>query len=355
MEQISLNILKTDYVRFLAKDTAKLFIKFESVPLVEEISGQTVRFTGDKFPFLEKAAFGNGIRMKPRSKISMPLLLQNYSEFSIGFWLRPYWVSPTISPITNLPVYYRMALFDKSNFSYNSSTGFVSSTDGTFAIYEESREEGFNVMKIQLTASDGKQVFVESERYETGKMHHFWISYYGPARRIELHVDGVLGSLFSEDGLAIPQSLFSNSLYFNINNSAIGYSSLLRENAGLLDELLFLNSYVSDSKVIANIINLGAEYFVDKSLFYKDIVNNCFACDDPTSLGVTSVLSNGKNFYAGRSDGTLFKGDREMWQVRRDFANKDEIKFVKKNIFDSDSKVDVNNGALELYKASVRI
>ena len=44
-----------------------------------------------------------------------------------------------------------------------------------------------------------------------------------------------------------------------------------------------------------------------------------------------------------------------MWQVRRDFANKDEIKFVKKNVFDSSSEISVEDGALKLYKASVRI
>jgi hypothetical protein len=355
MEQISLNILETDYVRFLVKDTARIFLKFESAPLIDEISGQVVMLSGEQFPFLEKTDYGNGIRLKPKSSLSTPLLLQNTSEFSIGFWLRPHWVTPTISPLTNLPVYYRMALFDKSAFSYSSYGGFVSSSNGTFVIYEESREDGFNVMKIQLTSSDKRTVSVETERYETGKMHHFWIAYYGPSRRLEVYINGVQAKLFSEDGLAIPQSLNSNSYYFNINNSAIGYSALIRANAGLLDELVVLNSYVVDSKTLANVINLGVEYIIDKSLLYKDIVHKCFACDDPTSLGVTSVLSNGKNFYAGRNDGVVFRGDRTMWQVRRDFANKDEIKFVKKNVFDSSSEISVEDGALKLYKASVRI
>jgi hypothetical protein len=44
-----------------------------------------------------------------------------------------------------------------------------------------------------------------------------------------------------------------------------------------------------------------------------------------------------------------------MWQVRRDFANKDEVKFVKKNFFGSNSIVDTQDGSLKLYKSSVRI
>ena len=355
METINLNILATDYNRLLIGDYVKFFMKFESAPIIDEISEQTLQLFGDRFPFIERAENGNGLRMRPKSSMSLPLLLSNNTEFSLGFWLRPFWISPTVSPLTNLNVYYRMALFDKSEFLDTSSTGYVTSSNGTFVIYEESREDGFNVMKILLTGGDKRQVAVETERYEAGKLHHFWIAYYGPGRRLDVYINGVKANLFSEDGLSIPSNINTNSTYFSINKSAIGYSSLLRDNAGFLDELVFIGKYIVDAKTIANAINLGVEYVIDKSLLYKEIVNNCFACDDPTALGVTSVLSNGKNFYAGRNDGTLFRGDRTMWQVRRDFANKDEVKFVKKNSFSSDSIVGVQDGALKLYKSSVRI
>lgn len=355
METISLNIGKSDYAKSLIQNI-KFLVKFESVPFREELSGQVLQSTGDQYPFAEKSIYGNGLRLRPKSSLFLPLLLSKSDEFSFGFWLKPSWISPTISPLTNLPVYYRMSLFDKSNFVYTNSTGFVSSVDGTFIIYEESREDGFNVMKIYLRSSDGQDVVVETDSYQTGKFHHFWIAYYGPSRKLDVYIDGKLAKLFSEEGLAIPQNLNNNSsVYFHINYSAIGYSSLLRNNSGLIDELLFINQFIVDSKTISKVINIGIENVVDQSLLYQSEVDNCFSFDDPTALGVTSVLSNGKNFYAGRNDGTLFKGDRTMWQVRRDFANQDEINFVKKNIFDADSVVSVESGALKLFKASVRI
>lgn len=355
METIDLNIKKSDYSNTLIQN-AKFFIKFESTPFLEELNSQILQSSGEQYSFVEKSVYGNGLRMRPKSSLSFPLSLSKTDEFSFGFWIMPFWISPTVNPVTNSTVYYRMSLFDKSNFTYTNSTGFITPNDGTFAIYEECRENNFNVMKIYLKSLDGKDIIVETDLYETGKFHYFWIAYHGPSRKLEVYIDGKITRLFSEEGLAIPENLNNNpSVYFHINNSAIGYSSLIRNNAGLIDELVFINQFIIDGKVISKAINLGAEHIIDQMLFYQGIVNNCFSFDDPTALGVTSVLSNGKNFYAGRNDGVLFRGDRTMWQVRRDFANKDEIDFVKKNIFDANSIASIYNGSLKLFKASVRI
>jgi len=355
METINLNINKKEYSNSLIQNV-EFLIKFESVPFKEELSDQLLQSSGSQYFFIEKSLQGNGARMRPQSSLFLPLLLTKLDEFSFGFWLNPFWISPTISPVTNMPVYYRMSLFDKSNYSYSSSSGFVSPVDGSFSIYEESRDDGFNVMKIHLISFDGKEIVVETESYESNKFHHFWIAYYGLSRKLNVYIDGKLVKLISEDGLPIPESLNNNSsVYFHINNSAIGYGSLLRHNAGFIDELVFISQFIANSKTISDIINLGVEYVVDQKLLYQGLVNNCFVFDDPTSLGVTSVLSNGKNFYAGRSDGSLFKGDRTMWQVRRDFSNREEINSVKKKIFDENSVVNIESGSLKLFKASVRI
>jgi len=356
MQQVSINIDLSSYVKNVINTKVKLFMKFEGLPIIDEISGQAVQILNDQPPFIEEAIFGNGLRMRPRSTISVPLLFDNPAEFSIGFWLHPAWISPTISPLTNLPVYYRMSLMDKSSYLYTSATGFIGATDTTFSIYEESIENKFNILKVLLQATDGTQITVKTEAYTTEKPHHFWISYYGPTRKLDIFIDGSPVQVFSEDGLSIPQSLNNSpSVPFRINSSAVGYGSLVRNNFGLLDEVVLINQAISDSSVIARVINLGVEYAIDQSLSYKEIVSNAFAFDDPTALGVTSVMSNGKNFYAGRNDGAVFRGDRTMWQVRRDFASEDEIKFIKKNTFSADSSITVENGSLKLYKASVRI
>jgi len=354
--QVPINIDLSSYIKNVINNKVKIFLKFETIPIFEEISGQIIQTNNDQPPFLEKSVYGNGLRLRPRSGFSMPLLLDNPSEFTLGFWLKPNWISPTISPATNLPVYYRMSLMDKSAYSYTSATGYVSSTNTTFCVYEESIENEFNVMKIVFESPEHIQTTIRTEPYKTGEIHHFWISYYGPTRQVNVFIDGVLSPIFSEEGLSTPKTLNNTpSVPFNINLSAVGYSSLIRNNSGLLDELVFFNQAISDTSFIARAINFGVENVIDQSLLYNEIVDLCFAFDDPTALGVSSVISNGKNFYAGRNDGVLFRGDRTMWQVRRDFVNPEEINSLKKSVFADDSVIDIQNGSLKLSKASVRI
>jgi hypothetical protein len=179
---------------------------------------------------------------------------------------------------------------------------------------------------------------------------------YGPSRKLQIFIDGKEVGLYSEDGFQIPTNIYDNPVIpFTINNSAVGYSSVLRNNNGTIDELVFFNKFIIDSDALATVINYGTKFIIDKSLTYRNFVHNCFAFDDPTFLGVTSVLSNGKNFYAGRNDGNIYKGDRVMWQSRRDFANADETKFIKKNKLDAKSIIDIKDGSLQIFKGSVRI
>jgi hypothetical protein len=356
METVSLNIAATDYGKYVLDENAKFFISFDSIPLIDEISGQSLQISGESLSTLVSGPHGQALKVQPRSKFNLSLLLNTTTEFSLGFWLNPSYIPPNVSNVTGLPVYYRMALFDKSNFSYSSSTGYTSADSGSFVVYEECREDGFNVLKILLIGSDLRETNLETERYETGKFHHFWITYYGPSRKLQVFIDGKSVALFSEDGYQIPTSIYDNPVIpFSINNSAVGYSSVLRNNNGTLDEVVFFNKFIIDIDKIATLINFGARYIIDESFSYRSYTHNCFAFDDPTSLGVTSVLSNGKNFYAGRNDGVIFKGDRVMWQSRRDFANADEVKFIKKNILDAEAIINVEDGALKIYKGSVRI
>lgn len=356
MDTVTLNIAASDYNKYILDRSAKFFISCDQIPLIDEISGQVLQNLGDIALSLTPGPHGNAIKLQPRNKLSLPLLLNSVTEFSLGFWLKPSFIEPNISTVTGLPIYYQMSLFDKAQFSYSSTNGYTSIADGSFVFYEECREDGFNVLKIVLVGADLRETNLETDRYQAGIYHHFWITYYGPSRKLQVFIDGKLVGLFSNDGYQIPNSLRDNSVIpFSINNSAVGFSSLLRNNSGAIDEVVFFNNFMIDIEKIATIINSGAKYVIDQSLLYRSNAHNCFAFDDPTALGITAVLSNGKNFYVGRNDGTIFKGDRTLWQVRRDFSDTHEFKYVKRSIMSTESEIKVENGALKLFKGSVRI
>ena len=331
------------------------FFKFESLPFVEEVSLETLNNEGTQSPILELGAFGNGCRFRPQSRFSFPLEMDNGTGLTVGFWLRPNNILPTISSSTGLLVYYRTALMDKAEYEYSAASGLVTISNGTFSIYEECRDSNKNVLKIHLFDNDDNETVLSTSDYECDKMHHFWIVYDGNLREVKVFIDGISRDVVVEEGSVSSSIKMSQGTYFNFNKSAVGYNTLLRTNTGLLDEVVIINEAVNDQETLGIHINLGAEFAVDETLRWRQEVYQSFGFDDPTALQIGDIYSNGSNIYVGRSDGKLFKGGRLMWEVRRDFANNEEEGFIKKNFLADDSEINFQNGYLKISKANIQI
>lgn len=331
------------------------FFKFESLPFIEEVSLEVLNNEGTQAPVLEIGAFGNGCRFRPQSRFSFPLELLNNRSLTIGFWLKPNNILPTVSSSTGLLVYYRTALIDKAEYEYSAGSGLVTISNGTFSIYEECRDNNKNILKIHLFGSDDNEVVLSTSDYECDKMHHFWIVYDGSLGQVKVFIDGVPRDVTVEEG-EIPSTIrMSIGTYFNFNKSAVGYNALLRTNTGLIDEVVLINDAIIDQETIGRHINFGTEFAVDETLRWRQEVYQIFGFDDPTALHIGDIYSNGSNIYAGRSDGKLFKGSRLMWEVRRDFANNEEDSFIKKNLLATDSEITFEEGYLKISKANIQI
>tara|TARA_B100001778_G_scaffold334404_1_gene345632 strand:+ start:44351 stop:45142 length:792 start_codon:yes stop_codon:yes gene_type:complete len=258
---------------------------------------------------------------------------------------------------SNETSYYRLALINASNISLNNTTNIYEASTG-FCIFEESVENERNQMYIFLGGTTGDVVLRSNETYSTSDFHHFYIAYSGASRSIVLYIDGKRVSTSIVTGSEIPQLIDRNNLTprtLRINDSAPGFSGLVRNHFGTIDELFFTNKYQASSEIVARHINLGSEFVAFSDLSNQDQVTMMFGFDDPSSLDLRAVFSNGTNVYAGRSDGRVYKGDRLLWQSRRDFANREEISFVRPNLLSAEATVTVDEGALRINQASVRI
>jgi hypothetical protein len=357
MQTINLNILATDYKKYSIDTSAKLYLTFDEKKPINQINDQVLEYASLSNINFVQSPHGSALQLQPSQKFSTTIDSPFTDQFTFGFWLKSTHIQPSVNTLTGLPIYFRTALFDKANFQYSNVSQYVSATDATFVIYEESREDNFNVLKILLISSSLDEIYVETEKYATDKYHHFWIAYYGPTRTLDVYIDGEIASLYSESGAQIPSSVNNNvATKFNINNSAVGYTSVLRNNSGCIDEVVFYDRYVSDNKLISKVINYGANYIIDFSKSYEEIVHECFLFDDPTCLGIKCMAITGKTIYVGRNDGVLFKGDRSMWQSRKDFGNQKEIDSLQKYITNVEtSKITTVAGNLEIASASVRV
>ncbi len=339
-----------------------VFFKFDSLPLVDYVSNNKITISNDSRDqlFLTEGAFGNALNMRPLSVLSFGLdkIRTDLKEFSLGFWLKPFNIKPTSNPTTGLSNYYRLALVDKANFILDGASGNINAIadESTFVVYEECKENSMNLMKLVLQSGASEEVVIVTPEYAANEFHYFWITYSGTAGDVRIFIDGIDQGIFLEEGSDIPTVLnVDPSVPLHINNSAIGNSGLLRGNFGVLDELIFRAEYQNDPVVLSGHINKGSEYIINNALANLMEVHQGIAYDDPTTIDVSAVFGNGKNIYAGRSDGRLFRGDRTMWKARRDFANRDEINSVNKNLLSPDSIIDIVDGSLRLFKGTAKI
>lgn len=353
--------IDSDYLKSLASNArvskdAVAFIKFENLPLIEEISQKQIISIGTEQGYIESGAFGNALHLRPKSSYIYEGNLKSFYELSVGFWLLPFYVNPTINQSTGIAQYYRQPLVDKSMYYFDTPSSYILTEKDSFSMFEESIDNERNVMKISIRGTNGSLAILSSESYSTGEFHYFWLSYNGPSNICKFYIDGKEVSLTLEEGISIPHKINSiPTTPFHINLSAIGQSSLIRGNSGIIDELIIMSKSNFDERSIGRHINLGTEFVINNALMTRDEVNIGFGFDDPTALTVNSVYSNGKNLYLGRSDGKIFKGDRLIWQARKDFSLKEELNYVRKNILGDNALIEIDNGSLKIQKASIRI
>lgn len=340
-------------------DEFKIFLKFENIPLVNSIDNNQINSFGSSEPtLLEDGSFGQALRMRPLKTLSIPLFtVASISEFSMGFWLNPSWQKPSTNKSTQQAANYRKPLIDKAVYFIDLSSDLIKfDTDKTsFSIYEESIENNENVLRIYLQGAEGNVTY-ETEPYQTDQWHYFWITYNGPSGLFRVYIDGKIIALINASGSPLPNFLnVSTSVPFQINNSAPGFSSLIRGNSGLIDEVLYQDTSMTDENILYRHINLGSEYVIDRRLLSAQDFSQGFTFDDPDTININTIHSNGKNIYIGRSDGFIMFGDRKLWLARKDFSNQQEMDFIKSQKLSDDSVVDIVNGEIQISKAVVRI
>jgi len=331
------------------------YFRFENLPFIEEISSNFVNNTGTISPIIENSSFGNGCRFRPNASFEFPLNIKRNSSLSVGFWMNPRNILPSVDSLSGEKVYYRSSLFDKANLSYSSSSGLISMSSGSFCFYEESRDENQNILIVHFMDEDDNEFILYTEPYDCDILHYFWISYSGSSKQVKVFIDGIEKNLELKYGSITDSISLSSDVYLSFNRSAIGKNSLLRNSSSLIDELIFLNEFITDKYIIASHINNGSLYSTQESLLWRRENNYVFGFDDPTSLEITSIFSNGNYIYVGRNDGMIMRGCRSIWESRRDFSVSEEKYYINKSVLSKDSVISFDEGALRLSKSNIQI
>jgi len=265
-------------------------------------------------------------------------------EYTLGFWLYP--VSPgiAIDPVTGnllsieMPV---IAFVDGSSAEHS-----------IIEITEHTKTSGNNSLRV----SERGGYSADSEEYEPGKWHHFWIT--RNSTELKIFVDAIENTLQDEVGTIsekVTEGLES-FLYTYVNHSLDGYGTAIAKNGSIIDDIFLLNVMNSSQSDIQRVINDGVLYMIDTIYTDTNVVKSDIYMEDPETITVNSMIDDLSYIFVGRNDGKILRGSPLFWETRRSFSDDEE--YVSGGIPESLKGKDENDndtGFLKLSQNTIRL
>jgi len=324
----------------------KFLAEFKDESLIDRVSNLDLEIGGNDRDIVFA---DNGYQMKQNQYLFLQdanLSISNAA--TISFWLFPKNLGRAKDPVTLDILPMRMPLLQIGPGLTNSSDEYAP-TSTSLLIYEETLTGNQNRLVIILY-SGGVQVYIaKSSAYDADIWHHLLCKYNGSTQTLTLFLDGLTVSLNSTG--TVPATINGTTVGVWINRQSFNASYDVLRNTGIIDDLVILNSDLSDILEIQKIINLSPDFAVDVSYSDLEEVDFDILFEDPTAVKITDISDDRSYFYASRTDGRLLQGSPLLWQSRKDFSNENELSVVKKfgtGITQTNGFLNINNGTVRL-------
>jgi len=287
--------------------TLKFFAKLDQIPLIDAVSGNSLRVVGSGSASLLTDKLGYQMREQQHLQLT-DISLNITNKASVGFWLNP--VNPGVvrDPVSEDLKPLRMSVMDIQDLG----------GDEIFLVHEETDKDGKN---NRLKVIVDSNVTLLSSKYTISNWHHFWIFYDGSAGSVKLFVDG------KEDQSStsgVPPDLSTSVGTVNISRQALGTIFDVGDNTGGIDDVVVLNDAISSSATLKKIINTSTAYAFDTSFENNDEVDQGFLFNDPNAFTVTALVDDGTSLLASRTDGKILEGLPLFWETLRRFQDPEE-------------------------------
>jgi hypothetical protein len=331
------------------------YVPFDSDPILEVKSSTFFTSYGVE-PIMVPAKFKTGWQMSDTTYIGINNSITLSSAMTIGFWLNSVNPGVVTNPTSKATVPLLMPLMSKASFT---GTTNINSSTWTFIMWEETQIDGTNIMKVALQGlvnTTSVYCTLYSSPYDVGVYHHFWIVYSGGSvPSLRLFVDTVEDYSSTIYG-TIPAQLSMNSATFSINNSVLGPSYQIARNQGIIDDLAIFSSVKDDTATIKEAANNGIAYIAVSEQVGTVEVDQAAVFDDPGTAQINAVYPSRGRLYIARSDGQLRRGDKLLWQSRKDFSQNAEIEYVTSIVKKAtDGTATISDNSLSITDAVVRL
>lgn len=313
---------------------ANIYIPFDSNSLIEQQTTTLPTITGT--PVIVPSVFANGLQMNGSTSASYAISISISTGLSIGFWLKSSNPGMVTGPgFSTLPLY--MPVFTRATFTY--SVGVVSASQHQFTIREETQQDGTNVLTAIFVG--GTTATVSSNPYKTGEYHYFWITFDGTICHIWIDF---VDQTASTSG-TVPATLSASIAGFNINDNVAGNGYQIAKNNGIIDDLILFNSFQSTT-VMQRAASYSGNYVATSSLQFTEELDQALVFDDPTTVQINAIASNRGNVYVARSDGSLLRGVKALWDSRRNFNTAKELSLLDFVTTKGETALELDGGSL---------
>jgi len=292
---------------FTLSSGSENYLRYQTYDLFEN---RTVNHYGLKLDSGTRLTAGPMFNFVDGSTYSVSLIFWYYQSSPLGFVRNVVTLNPT-------PKF--VPIIAKANSSTASGGDEIISA-GEWVVCEQAFSETQNKIAVGL-CSGGYDVThkYESEAFVPG-LHLVSISYTGDGTtgRIRIDIDGERGT----DYLA-PESLLTTVGHLRIGQIGLGNTAHRGSVSGaILGETVLRETDAIDTDDPARMFIFGSEYIRDDE--YVDLGFRFLGLSyhQPSTVTSNHIYDEGGNIYVSRSDGSIHKGSRPIWDT--EFVYEDE-------------------------------
>lgn len=275
----------------------------------------------------------------------------NQYGLTVGFW----WYSPgPVGRIRHSVSRYttpRMApIIAKAN-SYTVDGN--ETAYGEWVISEVGYSDTQNAIQLALCRGASTPSSIYISRPYTPGWHHVFVTYQGKgyASVIKIEIDGKENCYYMNEWYK--NTLVSSAYEIKLND--IGYGPTAHktnQDGAIIADLIIRSAVDSDTNDSVKMMRFGWEYIAVHDLYYDK--SNFFGVGyrQESMVNTNYIFTEGDNLMLARSDGSILKGERPLWDVNYTFYSLDDIDLFEPQ---DPTKVSIVNNKLRVEATAIRI
>jgi hypothetical protein len=275
-------------------------------------------------------------------------------SISIGFFYNSPSVLPYVSHvITKEPYSSIVPIVSKCNTSVSSTQETCVLSESEWCITERSDLDK-NYIQVQIF-NNTKSLIYKSDTYIPG-FHYIFITMFTDTSStyIRVDIDGKLGTPVFIDDATYVVNMSNTISKINLNKNYIDYvDHLYSSNNRYISDLTMKKYFSHNSFESVNAIRFGASFISENDTDDTRYGFFSIPSPQPETVDTTKIFSEGSNVYVARSDGSIHKGQKPIWDNYIAFNKKEILKNL--NFTNKKNNPEIQSDGIKITKNSIKL